>query len=367
MSQQHQIHAEPLREFATNILQQVGLPKNHADDAAEVMLWASLRGVDTHGIRNLKRYYVNWLLDGTLNPQPEFQIEYETPISARADGDRGIGLAGACWGMRLAIEKAADAGVGFVSMRNSHHLGAAGCFAHMAVEHDMIGMCTTGFLFANGNDTGVLPVFGMRPMLSTNPLAVAFPSQTESPFVLDMATSAVPFNRVELMQERGESIPPGWGFDVDGNPTTDPAAIRQLQPLGGSREQGGHKGYGLAMIVEILSAVLSGGWRPQAEVQQPTNDESLSAAGYTQEGIAHFFGAVRIDLFRSPAEFRKGMDALICTMNASPPAPEHDRVYVAGQIEHETQQRRRQSGIPIAENILADLRELSETYNVPLP
>ena len=153
------IKPEALKTFAAVVLQRAGVPSEQASDAADVLVWASLRGVDTHGIRNLKRYYVDGITKGEIQARGEFRTEYETAISARADGDRGLGLSAACWGMRLAIAKAAESGVGFVSMRNSNHLGAAGYYAHMAVEHNMVGICMSGNLYAEGNDIGMPPVF----------------------------------------------------------------------------------------------------------------------------------------------------------------------------------------------------------------
>jgi LDH2 family malate/lactate/ureidoglycolate dehydrogenase len=359
---QQAIHAEALRAFATSILERVGLPRAQATDAADVLVWTSLRGIDTHGIRNFKRPYVDWLVDGRIKARPEFHMEYETPISARLNGDAGLGMAAACWGMRLAIRKATEMGVGLVSMRNSQHLGAAGYYAHLATRHDLIGVCTTGYLFAHGNDTGVLPIFGMRPMLSTNPLSIAFPCGEEPPFVLDMATSVVPVNRIEVIKDRGGTIPLGWGVDANGQPTTDPRALRSLLPLGGTRELGGHKGYGLGLVVEVLSALLSGAWRAKVPADRQEEDK----IGYAQESEAHFFGAVRIDLFRPLTEFKQAMDAMIRALHAAPAAPGKQRIYVPGEIEHVTEQQRRRDGIPLPDQTAADLRALAEMYDVAL-
>ncbi len=358
---QHAIHSEVLHAFITRVLGRVGLPGPQATDAADVLVWTSLRGIDTHGIRNFKRLYVDWLREGRIKARAEYRIEYETPLSARVDGDSGLGLAAACWGMRLAICKASELGVGLVSMRNSQHLGAAGYYAHLAARHDMIGICTTGYLFAHGNDAGVLPLFGLRPMLSTNPLSIAFPCGAEPSFVLDMATSIVPVNRVELIKDTGGRIPPGWGLDANGQPTTDPMALRQLLPLGGTHEQGGHKGYGLGLVVEVLSAILSGAWR-----EKPPAKSEVDGIGFAQESEAHFLGAIRLDLFRPPDDFKEGMDAMIRALHASPPAPGKERVYVPGEIEHATEQERRRHGIPLPDRIGADLRALADMYDVPL-
>jgi LDH2 family malate/lactate/ureidoglycolate dehydrogenase len=197
-------------------------------------------------------------------------------------------------------------------------------------------------------------------MLSTNPLSIAFPGAEQPPFVLDMATSVIPLNRIELIKETGGSIPPGWGMDAEGRPTTDPEAIRQLLPLGGTRELGGHKGYGLGTAVTVLCAVLSGAWGPTPA--EPPGE----GATYSQQREAHFFGAFRLDLFQPPGDFKRALDAMLRALQASPPIPGRERVYVAGEIEHETEQQRRRTGIPLTDKLVADLRDLSETYGIPL-
>ncbi len=347
------IHAEAFRSFATEVLQRLDVPPQQAADTAAPLVWASLCGIDTHGVRNLKSYYVDTLIDGQIKAGARFHIEFETPMSARADGDNGLGLAAGGWGMRLAMEKAAQTGIGLVSVRNSNHLGALGYFAELAVEHDMIGICMSGKLYARGNFRGMAPVFSVQPMFGTNPLAVAIPCGEEPPYMLDMATAVVPVNRVMKAKETGQPIPLGWCLDASGRPTTDPAQAKVYLPLGSTRETGAHKGFGLAMLVEVFTALLSGGFADTPE-------------GFDQNKIAHFFGAIRIDLFREPAEFKVAMDAMMRALRAAPPAPGHERVYLPGDIEHDTAQQRRREGIPLTEQELGELRALSATYNVPL-
>jgi LDH2 family malate/lactate/ureidoglycolate dehydrogenase len=354
MSTQLVIGAEAFRSFAIEVLRIVGAPSQQAEDTAAPLVWASLRGVDTHGVRNFKSYYVDTVVDKQIKAQPEFAIEHETSLSVRANGDRGLGLAAGCWGMRLAIEKAREAGVGLVSMRNSNHLGALGFFAEMAAEHDMIGLCMSGHLYADGTDRGMAPVFSLQPMFGTNPLSVAIPCSREPTYVLDMATATVPVNRVEMMREAGKSIPAGWCLDAAGNPTTDPTEAKVYLPLGGTRELGAHKGFGLAIVVEVLTALLSTGWSPTADRR------------FAQDEIAHFFGAIRIDMFRDPSEFKTGMDAMIDALHQARPAPGQERVYVPGEIEHEIQHQRSRDGIPLSEKEVSELRELSARYGVDL-
>jgi LDH2 family malate/lactate/ureidoglycolate dehydrogenase len=343
-----------LRAFAAAIFEKVGVPADHAADAADVLVWANLSGVDTHGLRNLKRAYVDNIVAGIINPKPEFRIEFETPITARVDGDNGLGLAGGCWAMRLAIAKAAQSGIGLVAVHNSHHYGAAGYFSKMALPHDMIGLSMTGYLRAGGGTHGVIPTFGAVPMLSTNPIAMAAPADKEAPFMLDMATTISPMNRVWLYHELGKSIPLGWGVDEHLQDTTDPTAVRGLMPLGGTREQGSHKGYGLAVMVEILCGLLSGAWARGEDGK------------YRQDNNGHFFAALRLDYFLPPVEFKAAMDGMIDELHRTPAAPGYDRVLVAGDPEHATRLKRGVEGIPLAANVVEDLRTLSAQYGVPL-
>jgi L-2-hydroxycarboxylate dehydrogenase (NAD+) len=360
-SNTYMFQATALKDFTAAILERAGVPRDHASDAADVLVWANLCGIDTHGVRNLKRFYVDRLADGRIKAQPEFRVEFSTSVSARVDGDNGLGLVGGCWAMRYAISQAQQAGICLVTMHNSHHFGTAVYYPMMAIPRDMIGLSMTGFLYAEDSEIGVLPALGAQPLLSTNPLSFSFPTAEEAPFLLDMATSIVPHNRVEMMMQAGKSIPLGWGLDGQGRPTTDPAALRHLFPLGGSREQGGHKGFGLALLVEILSAVLSGGWSIDGPAANTADDNQ-----YTQSKDAHFFGAIRIDAFRDANHFKRDMDALIRKVHVAPTMDGHNRVYVPGEIEHETKQKRLAQGIPLPETVMADLQELSEEYNVPL-
>lgn len=348
------IDAHAFKTFATDVLRKVDVLENEAVDAVDPLVWASLCGIDTHGIRNFKSYYVDTIVDERIKSRPQFEIEFEAKMSARANGDNGLGLVAGCWGMRLAIEKAASSGIGLVSVRNSNHLGALGFFSNMAVEHDMIGLCMSGHLYAGGTDRGMPPVFSLQPMFGTNPLSVAIPCGDEPTYVLDMATAVVPVNRVVKAKEDGRPIPLGWCLDADGKPTTDPAKAKIYLPLGSTRELGAHKGFGLAMFVEVLTALFSGGW------------SDSSGEGFSQNKIAHFFGAIRIDLFRDPGEFKIAMDAMLRSLGGAPPEPGRDRVYMPGEIEHETAQQRRRIGIPLTDQELSDLRELSSTYGVPL-
>ncbi len=349
------VYPQPLKTFSAAALARVGVPPDQAAEAADVLVWANLHGVDTHGVRNLKRHYVDGIVEGRITPTPDFRIEQETSVTARVDGNQGLGLVAGPWAMRLAMQKARDHGIGIVAVRNSHHFGAAGYHAMLAVAHDMIGISLTGRLFTEDVPAGVVPTFGKAPRLSTNPISIACPTGVEPAFLLDMATSIVPMNRILLYQETGRTILPGWALDGDGNSTTDPASVRRLLPLGGSREMGGHKGYGLAVMVEILCALLSGGWDRNAEGR------------YVQTGDAHFFGAIRVDAFRPVADFKQGMDALIDSLHATEPLDPAQPVMVPGEPEARTREERNRTGIPLPPNVVADMQTLAARYEIPLP
>lgn len=349
------IEAEALHAFVQTIFERLGCLPEHAKDATDVLLYASRRGVETHGVRNVKPIYYKQIKNGLINLRPHFKIDHETPVSARVDGDSGLGLVGAPWAMRLAMAKAQQSGIGIVAMHNSYHYGAAGYYPWLALQQDMIGISMTGRFYAGGSEYGVLPTFGAKSMFSTNPLAISFPTLEEPPYLLDMATSVVPFNRVTMMRDNGLNIPLGWGVDADGNPTTDPSKVRNLYPLGGTRELGGHKGYGLMMMVSVLCNLLSGGWNELHEGKP---------MGFNNDG--HFFAAMRIDLFRPLEQFKRDMDAMIRALHDSPKAAGHDRIYVAGEIEHETEQERLRNGIPLTQFVVNELREIGEEFDVEL-
>lgn len=352
--------AETLHNFTRSVFEKAGLSPEHAADGADVLLWASRRGVDTHGVRNLKLIYLRMLEAGLIKSDATFSVEHETPVSARVNGGGGLGLAAASWAMRLAMDKAEQSEMAFVTMRNSHHLGAAGRYPALALERDMIGICLTGHFNGQGTEIGVLPTFSSRPMFSTNPIAVAFPTQDEAPWLLDMATSIAPYNRVVLHRENGLPVPPQWGLTADGQPTPDALLMQKMWPLGGDRAHGGHKGYGLSMMVATMCGVLSGDW------DEGHDEDEAAFNGYKQSGGSHFFAAIRIDAFRPVDSFKRGMDAMIQALHAAPKEEGQERIYVAGEIEHETEQQRVRDGIPLTAVTVADLKEVSEKYGVNL-
>ena len=237
-----------LAAFCTAVLERVDVPREHAETVARSLLAANLRGVDTHGMTRLP-IYVERLRAGLINGRVSGTVVAEGPTTAVFDGENGLGQVVGTKGMQLAIAKAESAGVGFVTVRNSNHYGTAAYYAMMALAHDMIGVSITN------SPPLMAPWGGRKGFLGTNPLSIAVPAGEERPFVFDMATSVVARGAVILAAKRGDAIPPTWAMNKDGEPTTDAKAALEgaVLPLGG------HKGFGLAMAIDILAGVLAGG------------------------------------------------------------------------------------------------------------
>jgi len=338
-----------LIRFVSRSFEKLGVPASDAGIAANVLVASDLRGVDTHGVIrfNPRAWYVKWLKDGSMTAKPNIRILTETPSTALLDADNGMGMVAGHRAMAIAIQKANESGIGIVSVRNSRHYGMSAYYSMLALPHDMIGIAMTNA------SRQVVPTFGRDARFGTNPICFAVPAKDERPFVLDMATNTAAAGKLELAVRLGKSIPKGWALNEKAEPTTDPKIAQQarrLLPLGGSRESGSHKGYGLGILVEILCGVLSG---------------TITALNSNQEPRGHFFGAIDPSAFRPAAEFKKDMDRLIRELKSTPPVEGESRVYVAGEIEFETAAERAERGIPLHSSVLKGLREVSELVGVP--
>ena len=261
----------------------------------------------------------------------------------------------------MAMDLAEKSGTGWVSVCATNHFGIAGYYVLKALENDLIGWAMT-------NSTKlVAPVWGAEPMLGTNPIAIAFPAKDEPPIVIDMATSAVALGKVEMALRKGTSIPTGWGMDGEGRSTTDPEDIMKggmLLPLGSDRERGAHKGYCLGVMVDVLSAVLSGAnWGPFTVPFVLRNQIPSRSVG---KGIGHFFGAMRIDAFIDADEFKSQMDEYVRVFRATRTEPGTSGPLLPGDPEREAEQVRRKEGIPLLPAVVKDLLDISEKIGVPL-
>ena len=349
---------EVLREFSTRVFLYFGVSEQDAAEAADVLVYADLRGIDSHGVARLHTYF-ELLKEGRINPRPQLKVIRSTASTANVDGDNGLGLVIGPRANRIAMDLAAKSGTGWVSVCNTNHFGIAGYYVLKALEHDLIGLAMT-------NSTKlVAPLWGAEPMLGTNPIAIGFPGKEEPPIVIDMATSAVALGKIEMALRKGSAIPAGWGIDNRGAVTTNPDDIVRggaLLPLGSDREHGGHKGYCLGIMVDILSGVLSGAnWGPFAIPFALRNEIPTRSVG---KGIGHFFGAMRIDAFIDADEFKAQVDEYIRVIRATKPAPGTNGPLLPGDPERQAEQVRREKGISLIAPVVKDLLDIAAKTGV---
>lgn len=355
------VDARRLEDFVIEVLGKLEVSAEHAREVAEVLLKADLTGVDSHGVPRLPNYVAR-LKSGAVRPKPQVRVVHELASTALVDGDDGLGMIAGRRAMEIAITKAQATGAGFVTVRNSSHYGIAGFYARMALPHNMIGISMTNV----GAGGGTPPTFGRTGLFGTNPIAVAAPTRNGPPFVMDFATTVVAFGKLQIAMRRGHEVPMGWVMDKDGVLTTNPNTRAEggyLLPLGGLRETGGHKGYGLMLLVDILCGALSGA-AFGATFAKLANESTREAGSAANTG--HFFGALRIDGFRPMDEFLDAMDEMYQVIHSSEKLPGQDRIYVHGEIDWETEQHRRVHGIPLDIPTYEGLEAISADVGVPL-
>ncbi|MCP3966899.1 MAG: Ldh family oxidoreductase [Lentisphaerae bacterium] len=349
------IDFETMAAFMRDVFIGVGVPEEDAAICADVLIAADKRGIDSHGIGRLKPIYIDRINLGIQNPVTEFEIVREGPTTAVVDGHDGMGQVIAKRAMQMAIDKAKKFGMGMVAVRNSTHYGIAGYYPLMAIENDMIGITGT-----NARPS-IAPTFGVENMLGTNPLTFGMPSDENFPFFLDCATSISQRGKIEVYDRAGKDLPPGWVIGENGKTRTDTHQILQdlvkgtaaLTPLGGIGEDGGgYKGYGYAAVVEILSAAL----------QQGAFLKGL--LGFDEDGnrcpyrLGHFFIAIDINAFCDPADFKKTTGEILRAMRSSRKAPGCDRIYTAGEKEHDAWLFRKDKGVPVNPALQKHMTEL---------
>jgi L-2-hydroxycarboxylate dehydrogenase (NAD+) len=347
-----------LFEYTLKVFQRIGCSDEHAKLATEVLLNADLRGIDSHGIARLSGYVRLWEAK-RINATPDIRIVHESPSTAVVDGDGGLGLVVAPFAMKVAIQKAEQAGTGWVAVKNSNHFGIAGHHAMMALNHNMIGMAMT-----NASPL-VAPTFSVERLLGTNPIAVAIPADKQPAFVADFATTTAANGKLEILQRKNAEAPIGWIQKKDGSPSSNAHELKEggaLIPLGSDREHGSHKGFCLGAWVDIFSAVLSGAnygpWVP------PFVSFLSPPADPVGEGIGHFLGAMRIDAFRPASEFKSHMDNWIKRFREAKTVEGQEKLIIPGDPEREISQLRIKQGIPLNIKVVDDLKDLSTRLGV---
>jgi LDH2 family malate/lactate/ureidoglycolate dehydrogenase len=336
------VTAETLEAFCRDTFLKAGMDAEGAAIVAESLVEADLRGVSTHGVVRLWLYEKR-MRAGLIRPSPAMRVERTAPGTAILHGGNGAGQVVGKRAMQEAIALAKDAGVGCVAAHESHHFGTAAWFAMMALPHDMIGFAVTHA------DTGVAPFGAARGFLGTNPFCIAIPTAEQEPVVLDMATSVVAMGKVLAAKAAGKSIPLGWAVDSEGQPTTDPAKAWEgaLLPLGGP------KGFGIGLVLEVLSALLVGSpFGPH--IPRPFELKE-------HQNLGHFFAALDIARFLPPVDFKARMDQMIREIKALPVAPGAEEILMPGEPEARCRKARLHDGIPLTAEAAHGLREYGFT------
>lgn len=346
-----------LTDITENILRAVGVSQNDAKSVSEVLVAADARGIQSHGIARLNLYLLG-IADGSIIPNAETTVLSESAFCLAVDAQGGLGQSVSKHMMSTVIAMADRQGIGIGTVRNSNHFGIAGYYAEMAAKQNMIGIVMT-----NTAALGV-PTFGKNAMFGTNPIAFAAPGLYGKMFSLDMATTCIPRGKLEVYERENKLIPAGWAVGKDGeianNPTTVLEDMRNqrgggLLPLGGEGEVfGGHKGYGLAILVDILTGVLSGG----------RFGKDIVDGAVAPGRVSHFFCAIKIDKFRSEMDFKKDISSVLNQLSQLDPIENHDKVYYAGQKEHEKEIESTKIGVSIELEVWKNFCAIAKSNNV---
>jgi len=354
------VPAKNIRNQLESVCRAWGMSGDHAATTAEMMTETDLRGVDSHGISMLPTYDREFR-NGRLNMRPVFKTVREGPATMLIDADASLGHPVSVYAMNLAVDKCREAGVAVVSVFNSHHFGAAGCYSKIAADRGVIGMVTSAT-----RGVTMVPTFAAEPVMGTNPLAFAAPATRNPPFQLDMATTTVAAGKIKVQKLNHKPLPSGWVVDGDGNPVTDETEAfgyvfdrpdGGITPLGGTRERGSHKGYGLAVLVHILGGTLSGAsFSPvRNRTQRPSDPHN----------IGHFFMAIDPRAFRADGEFESDLDEVIDVLRNAKRADLNQPVLVAGDPEMATRAERLEAGVPIPDDLMVQLQAVAKSAGVP--
>lgn len=348
------VPVDVLEHFMDDVFVKLGVPEEDAATCARILITSDLRGIESHGIQRMKMYY-DHIQNGVQSPVTQMEVVRESPTTAVVDGHDGMGQVIAHRSMQMAIEKARQYGMGAVAVRNSTHFGIAGYYPLMATQAGMIGMA-----FTNARPS-IAPTFGVRPMLGTNPIAFGCPTDEEFPFLYDAATSITQRGKLEVLDRLNKPTPQGWVIDQAGNFMVDTRACLDgfgketaaLLPLGGIGETlGGHKGYGLATMVEIFSSALQTGSFLYGLI-------GLDEQNKPQPNrLGHFFMAMNIESFTDLADFKRTTGDILRELRAATKQPGYQRIYTAGEKEYENEQRVRHAGIQLVPSLLKDIHAM---------
>ncbi len=352
--------AKQIEAQLSSVFRAWGMSDEHAATTALVMVETDLRGVDSHGISMLPTYDKEFRA-GRLNMRPVWKTLRDGPAMALVDADASLGQTESVHAKNLAVDKCHASGVAVVSVVNSHHFGAAGCYSKIAADRGVIGMVTSAT-----RGVTMVPTFGAEPVMGTNPIAFAAPAHRNPPFSLDMATTTVAAGKVKVYKLNHKPLPSGWVVDGDGKPVTDEGDAfgyvfdkpdGGITPLGGTRDAGSHKGYGLAVMVHILAGTLSGAsFSPIRNQTQKSSDP---------HNIGHFFMAIDPRAFRPEGEFEEDLDQVLDVLRGSKRADANQPVLIPGDPELATRAERLEHGVPIPDDLMVQLRAVATSAGVP--
>jgi LDH2 family malate/lactate/ureidoglycolate dehydrogenase len=361
MSEQSvKVPVDTLVDFMLDALTTMGTTTEDARIIADVIITSDLWGIRSHGIAHLKMYHER-IKNGLQLPATKWEVVKDAQATAVIDGGNGMGMVVGYNAMKLAIEKARQYGLGAVAVRNSSHYGVAGYYPLMAAKEGLVGLSVT-----NAHPS-IAPTFGIKPMLGTNPIAVAAPTDEPFPYMFDAATSVAPRGKIEIAKRANKPIPEGWVINQEGKSATDPSNMIKemdlgnvaLLPVGGMGDLfGGHKGYGLATMVEIFSAAFQDGtylWG-LTDTDADGNPQFLR--------IGHFFLAIDVEHFIPLETFKKITGNMMRELRSSPVAPDQSRVYTAGEKEYYNTQRVEEDGVEIPPGVQKGLKELQAELNL---
>jgi LDH2 family malate/lactate/ureidoglycolate dehydrogenase len=350
------VPAAQLQKLVAELLESYDVSPSDARIVADVLVAADLRGVESHGVGRLYPYYIFRLEKGYMKSRADMRVTNGFGAAFTLDADNGLGQVACHRAMEKAMELAGRFGIGVGGVKNSNHFGIAGYYAMMALQAGMIGIC-----ICNAQPL-VFPTYSKQRLLGTNPFSIAIPAGKSPPFVLDMATSIVPVGRLEVYRRKNLSVPPMWGADGEGRPTTDPGQIIDeggLFPLGGSAENAGYKGYGLAAAIDMLSGVLTGSAFLSGLPDPRTSPQPA--------GVGHLVAALHVDAFTDGASFAERAESFMQELKAARRAEGCDRVYVAGEKEFAQWEDNMAKGVPVHTKVWAELANLGNRHGVRLP
>jgi ureidoglycolate dehydrogenase (NAD+) len=330
------VQEKELKKLVKKKLTDNGLNEVDADIVADVLVHADLRGVRSHGAMRTE-HYVKRLKAGSLNKNPSRDFSKLRAGAGLLDADDGMGHAACFEAMNRACELAKESGIAMVGVHNGSHCGALSYFMLQATSKKMIGIGVTH------TDKCVAPFGGARAFFGTNPIAFGFPGRKHDPMILDMATSNTAFGKVLHAREQNSSIPGDWGIDENGSPTTDPHKVSALLPFGA------HKGYGIALVIDVLTGVLLGAaYGPHITAMYGDYEKPRK--------LASTMIAIDPDTYTGYDRFCKTMDAMVDDLHAEPPAPGNDSVLVPGELEWQNERYNLEHGVPVLDSIYEYLK-----------